>query len=132
VLLDREAKAGHNRCADATRYRQSHQPCYDNVAEDRPVDVLSSSESPDKHNGPDLAVRRTDGYADIRGDQHRQCGADLDTKTTATNHEQFSLLVIQHRNEKLNCHEQTSTSSLKTTGIKKARLSFPQKTVNLR
>ena len=85
VLLHREAKAGHDGGADAARYRQSHQPRDDDVAEDGPVHVLPCTEPADEHHRADLAVRSADWHADVGRHQHRQCRADLDTKTTATN-----------------------------------------------
>ena len=86
VLLDGQAKAGHDGSTDAARYRQRHQPRYDDVAEQRPVHVLTCTESSNKHHRADLAVRSTDWYADVRRNQHRQCRTDLDTKTAATQH----------------------------------------------
>jgi len=86
VLLDCEAKAGHDRRADAARYRQSHEPRDNDVAEDGPVHVLTRPESTDEHHRPDLAVCRADGDADIGGYEHSQRRADLDTETTATYH----------------------------------------------
>jgi len=94
VLLDWETEPGHDGRANAAWYRQRHQPRYDDVAEDGPVDVLPRSESSDEHHRPDLAVGRADGYADVRGNQHRQRRADLDTETTETNH--VSRRFLQH------------------------------------
>lgn len=49
AALNRQAQAGHYSSTYAARYRQCHEPCYDDVAEDGPVHILASTESANEH-----------------------------------------------------------------------------------
>ena len=70
----------HDAEADAARERQRDDPRQDDVAEERPVDVLTRAEAPDEHHRADLTVRRRDGDADVGGDEHCQRRADLNAE----------------------------------------------------
>ena len=71
----------HDAEADAARERQRHHPGENDVAEERPVDVLARAEATDEHHRADLAVRRRDRDADVGGDENSKCRADLDAET---------------------------------------------------
>ena len=82
LFQDDLAHAGHDGGTDTAGDRQRDKPCQDDVAEDRPVNVLARTEVADEDDGADLAVSRTDGNADVGRDQHRQRRPDLNAETT--------------------------------------------------
>lgn len=75
---------GHHSRRDATSDWKRHHPGKDDVAEDRPVNVIARAESANEHDGANFAVSGADWNTNVAGNQNCHGRTNLNAETTRT------------------------------------------------
>lgn len=87
-------KSGHNSCTYTSSNWQSYDPSQNYIAENRPIDVFSRSESANKDDWAHFAMSGRNRHPDVARNKDSSGGTKFNGKATAKNNSKKNIIQL--------------------------------------